>query len=246
MKTERQSEVFQLNQTLWKIFGLWPGENLKKYYKYYSMLFVTTLTIVYNVLLSVNLICIPRNVESFIEESIYFFTEIAVMAKIAMILFKRNKLLATFELLDCKEFQGSDDTGKKIVEDTISIFKKARTIDNIISHIAYLDLVLRPVITYFIDKTDLKLPIAQYYFLSDDVKREYFLHCLLYQSVAIYVHMFYNITVDTFIAGLIMLGIAQLKLLNHNFSQLKLDSGDDEASKTELNKLLRHYDLIVK
>lgn len=249
MKSNRQSDIYSVNLFFWNSFGLWPGKTFKTFYIFYAILFSTFLTVIYNVLLVVNLIYTPRNVEALVQEVIYFFTEITVLSKISMTLFKRKKILAMFELIDCEEFQGSDKMGREMVEKSNSIYKLFWKLYAFVSNFAYGTLVASPLILHFTINTDLELPIAKYYFFSSDFVEKHLSFFFVYQCFGMYIHMWYNVNADSFIAGLIFTGITQLKLLNYNFSQLKLDSDANSDAKSkilELNKLLRHYDLIVK
>lgn len=249
MALSRQSQIFDINKIFWNIFGIWPGKVPMKYYKFYSLMYITITTVTYNILLTLNLFYTPRNLEAMIREVVFFFTEVAVIGKVVMILVMREKIIAILKLMDCKEFQGEDTKGKEILNKTSStytIFWKAMAF---VSNFSYFSFIVLPILLHFIWKADIELPICKYYFLSDDVKEKYFWTWYMYQSFGIYGHMTYNINVDSFIAGLMWVAIGQLKMLNHNFSQLAHNHNsvlvDSDSTKT-LNKLLRHYDIILR
>lgn len=249
MALSRQSQIFDINKIFWNIFGIWPGKVPMKYYKFYSLMYITITTVTYNILLTLNLFYTPRNLEAMIREVVFFFTEVAVIGKVVMILVMREKIIAILKLMDCKEFQGEDTKGKEILNKTSSTYTTFWKAMAIVSNFSYFSFIVLPILLHFIWKADIELPICKYYFLSDDVKEKYFWTWYMYQSFGIYGHMTYNINVDSFIAGLMWVAIGQLKMLNHNFSQLAHNHKSvlvDSGSTKTLNKLLRHYDIILR
>ncbi|KAI8431924.1 hypothetical protein MSG28_004467 [Choristoneura fumiferana] len=206
-----QSDSFKQNCFFWKVFGLWPGRTPNKYYKYFSFAYLMTTLAAYNALLTLNLYYTPRQIDLFIHEVIFYFTEIAISTKACMIIFKRKQIVSIFELLDCDEFKRNDSTGHQIVENHNSYYKLYYKIVFVVSHFTYLSQVLLPVIGMLIFKTSLDLPICEYYFLSEQYKDNYFTLIFVYQSVGMYGHMMYNVNIDTLIVGFMLLAIAQMK-----------------------------------
>ncbi|XP_072938126.1 odorant receptor Or1-like [Epargyreus clarus] len=247
------SDSFKINFIFLKLFGLWPGKEMTKRYKYYSMIFIFITLFMYNSLLIFNLLYTPRNIELMIREVIFLFTEIAVMGKVFMILYKRKKLLAVFDILDCDHFQGEDDVGRQIVHEHVSKYKTYWKIYGILSNFAYSSQVFLPIFVHLIFKTNLELPICKYYFLDVNVVQKYFIFLFVYQSFGMYGHMTYNVNVDTLIAGLILMAITQLRVLNHEFRNLKVDPEDfkesnaavDRKQIVKLNRHLKHYDILL-
>ncbi|XP_073945749.1 odorant receptor 30a-like [Choristoneura fumiferana] len=248
-----QSDSFKQNCFFWKVFGLWPGRTPNKYYKYFSFAYLMTTLAAYNALLTLNLYYTPRQIDLFIHEVIFYFTEIAISTKACMIIFKRKQIVSIFELLDCDEFKRNDSTGHQIVENHNSYYKLYYKIVFVVSHFTYLSQVLLPVIGMLIFKTSLDLPICEYYFLSEQYKDNYFTLIFVYQSVGMYGHMMYNVNIDTLIVGFMLLAIAQMKVLSHDLENLKIEKKytgrEEELDYKQLQKLhkrLKHYALVLK
>lgn len=87
-----------MNFVFWKMFGLWPGRGESNYYKYYSCFYIFTTLIAYNILLTLNLIYTPRNLDNLLREVIFYFTEIIVTSKVLTILFMRKTIIKSFDI----------------------------------------------------------------------------------------------------------------------------------------------------
>nr|AST36252.1 putative odorant receptor OR12 [Hedya nubiferana] len=249
----KQSDSFNQNRLVWTIFGLWPGKIPYKYYKYFSCTYLIITLVAYNILLTLNLYYTPRKIDFLIREVIFSFTEIAVASKVSMVLFNRKKLDAIFGLLDCDEFQGSNEIGKEIVQKHNKYYKTYLMIYTVLSNFTYLSQVLFPVIGFIIFGNTLDLPICKYYFLSDETRNDYFTLIFIYQSFGMYGHMMYNVNIDTMIAGFMVLAIGQVKVLCHDLENLKTEKshrGDDGMldfkQQQKLRKILNHYALLLE
>lgn len=254
MSETRPSSCFEINCFFWKIFGLWPGTSSKTYYRYYSISYLFVTLFLYNILLTANLIYTPWKIELLIREVIFLFTEVAVVAKVLTIILMRKRIILAFDLLDSEFFQGEDDISKKIVEKYIRIYTFGWKMYVILCNFSYASQAIVPIIKYYIFRKNIELPICKYYFLSDESRESYFSLWLIYQVFGIYGHMMYNVNVDSFVAGLILMAVTQMKVINHKLTNLKLRSTDsmkpidvqDNIQVTNLNKCLRHYDLALK
>ncbi|RVE54426.1 hypothetical protein evm_000911 [Chilo suppressalis] len=165
-----------------------------------------------------------------------------------MILKKRDRILEVFDYLDCDKFEGKDHVGINIIDKNISKYKTLWKVIAFISNIAFVLQCFVPIILYLIGRKNVELPVSQYYFLSEDLRSDYYLVLALYQNLGIYGHMTYNVNIDTFIAGMIIMTIAQLKVLKHKFSTMELDQAKINSSEniSKLNQILRHYESIIE
>nr|XP_032528613.1 odorant receptor 30a-like [Danaus plexippus plexippus] len=251
MITSKLSDCFKINFFHLKFFGIWPGQSWKGYYKYYMAIFIFVNFIIYNSLLILNLVFTPRKIEYMIREVIFLFTEVAVTGKVLMIMFKRKKILSVFDILNCEVFKGEDDISRRIVESHVSKYKTYWSLYAILSNFAYSSQVFVPIIVYFIFNTNIKLPICKYYFLDEEYVRRYFVFLYLYQSLGIYGHMQYNVNIDALISGLLILAIAQVKVLKYELKNIKPDSPLKDKRETErsqifkLHKHLKHYEELL-
>lgn len=248
--------MFSPNFVCWKIFGLWPGRGKIKYYKYYSFIYLTTTLVVYNMLLTLNLVYTPIAVETLIREVIFYFNEIVVMCKVTMVLSMRKTIMAAFALLDSETFKCADNTSWKTSEKLFSAYRKLWKFYALISHITYVALVLPPMANFVLNN-QLSLPVCNYYFLSEETRRKYYSFWLTYQSIGIYGHMMYNVNIDTFMGGMILSGIEQFKSLHIALSNLNkseeplgcnlyIKSLANASQMTKLNQCLQHYDMLLE
>nr|ALM26204.1 odorant receptor 15 [Athetis dissimilis] len=251
--SSNQSNMFHTNLILLKIFGIWPGNTPWKYYRYYSFIHLFVTYASYNFLLSMNLYYTPRKIEILLPEVIFTFTEITVTTKIMTILLMRHKLIEAMKLIDCDEFEGDIDDKNGILSKTRMGYSRGWKLYAIISNMAFTSQVFIPFFLILIRGTKSELPICKYYFLSDDDREAHFYFWYIYQTVGMYGHMMYNVNIDSLIAGLFVIAIAQLKLLSKNFNELKVSETEsefrkeiqDEIQMTRLNQLLRHYEVIL-
>nr|QJI54825.1 odorant receptor 50 [Plutella xylostella] len=249
---EPLSKAFDNNVWFWKIFAVWIQEVGNKYYKCYAVIFLISLYFLYDGLLVLNLIYTPRHIETFVPELIFFVTEMAVLFKVHLLLFKSKSIQKAFEMLDCETFTGDTEHQIETNKRFKSLYKKYFLIYFWVCQICYVSIVLIPLFIYFINGNELHLPICNYYFLSEENRDNNILSWFSYQAIADYVHMTYNYTVDTFISGLIMMGLAQFKVLNVKLAMIKssMDKNDLPESKLDakmhqdLIKCIKHYALL--
>lgn len=249
-----QSNMFENNYKFWMVFGIWGGRNPSKYYKYFSIFYLLLTFLCYNVLLTINLIYTPRKIDTMIREVIFYFTELSVASKLLTILLMRNKIIEVLEIIDSDEFMGDYENKNGLLYKVHKSYKFYFKIYIYFSNMAFSSQVFVPIFLNLIRGTESELPICKYYFLSDENRQSYYLFWFLYQSFGMYGHMTYNVSIDSFIAGLLVIAIAQLRLLNINIRNLKLSKEENKLSKqlqerityARLGGHFRHYDAILK
>ncbi|KAJ8735438.1 hypothetical protein PYW07_007058 [Mythimna separata] len=250
-----QSSMFNVNFTLYKIIGVWSGNPPWKYYKYYSFVYLFVTFVIFNLLFTLNLLYIPPKIESYIGEGVFYFVEITIATKIWTILFMRDKLIDAIKIIDCDEFIGDYENKDGILYKMNVGFRLGRKLYATLLNTLFVADVIVPIFFNLVRGTRPKLPISNYYFLSDEQRESGVIFWCIYsyQSMGIYCHMMYNISVDSLIAGLLVITIAQLRLLNHNLRNLKLSEEErklpyeiqDTIQMTRLNKSLKHYEVIL-
>lgn len=249
-----QSDIFKSNLTIWKFFGLWPGRSQSKYYKYYSIIYLFATLFIYNILLSLNLVYTPRTIELIIREMIFYFTEITITCKVLMIVFKRDEIIEAFDLLDSEEMNGDEEKSKQRLAENYRSYQTYFKVYAILSNLAYSSQVLLPIFSHFIFQSSVELPICKYYFLSDGVRDDNFVVWFIYQSFGMYGHMMYNVSTDSFVAGLLLMAIVQCQLLNEKLFDLKSSAAEnllktevqEQIQMAKLKKCLRRYDLLLR
>ncbi|XP_021200428.3 odorant receptor 7a [Helicoverpa armigera] len=247
------SKIFEQTLRFLNFFGVWAGKTPSKYYKYFSFISVFLAVVCYNLLLTINLVYTPRNIELILREVIFFFTEITVTAKVFTVILMRDEIIEVLNFIDNDKFIG--DNGKKdgILYKTHKGYKFSWRVYNILAHAAYIFDIIAPLFLAFLRGTKSELPVCKYYFLDDEFRDSYFFILFLYQAIGMYGHMIYNVNVDTLSAGFLAIAVAQLKLLNSNLTTLKLSAEEcklpreiqEKIQITRLNKLLRHYEFIL-
>lgn len=166
----------------------------------------------------------------------------------------RHKLIDALNYIDCDEFVGDFENKDGILYKTNMNYRLGWKLYAILSNAAYSSQVFVPIFLDLIRGTKSELPICKYYFLSDEIRDTYFIFWFIYQSFGMYGHMMYNVNIDSLVAGLLVINIAQLRLLNKNLTNLKLSEEEqkmplelqDKVQMMRLNRYLRHYEVILK
>lgn len=262
MAVINQTDCFKFNIKFWKFLGIWPTNSFGRYYKYYSRAFVMIFQIFYNVLFTINFYYLPRHLDVFIEEMIFYFTEVAVMSKVLTFFFMHDEIVEIFITLQSDIFQPSTDYGVKVIENAKKFNVGYWKFVAVISFTSCLTLLLTPVVAHLLTSVDLVLPVCSYSFLSDEIKKKIIYPLYIYQSFGLFFHMLYNINTDTFFLGIIIFTIAQLEILEDKFhnitDELKSEEtgerntncrtivNDDNALISKLNEAIIHYDEVNK
>nr|QEE82774.1 odorant receptor 56 [Conogethes pinicolalis] len=250
-----QSRVFKYNIFFWKCLGLWSDETSGYYYKYYSVAFQTFYSGIFTFLYTLNFMFTPFDLEIVISQSMFYFTQLAQIAKIAMIVLKRKYILRAFNMLDCIEFQGVDIKTTEIVNKNKYSYTNYWKACCVYYHISCFSIIILPIIKYFVIGTVIELPLCQYYFLGDDIREKYYKALLFYQFTGIIMIMYSNLNTDTFINGFLMMAITQFKVLFWKLTNLDPSSLDQGVISTKdkevllshkLKQCLIHYDLILQ
>ncbi|XP_072945450.1 odorant receptor 59a-like [Epargyreus clarus] len=258
MKIYKQIDCFSYNLKFWKYLGICPFSIKSPLYKYYSIIFIIFYTITYDVLCAINLYFIPRHIDDFIEELIFFFTEIAEMSKVLTFFFMSGKIKDILNTLESDMFQPETAKGINIIERAKTFNIRYWKIVGAVSTTSYLVHVMSPFLAHLILKVKLILPICSFSFLSDSVKEKFIYPLFFYQCSGMHFVMLYNVNIDTFFLGLMIFLIAQLEILGEKFtvvadcneilenrSQTDPQRIDMELIK-KLNKAFIHYDEVRK
>nr|BAR43452.1 putative olfactory receptor 10 [Ostrinia furnacalis] len=249
-----QSQVFKPNIFFWKIFGWWPEVTSTIYYRCYYISFLSLTSVVYLFLFTLSLLYSPIELEIIIAQAMFYFTEISGLSKIFMIVIRREDIQKAFKMLDSEEFQGDDVIPREIINKNKVYYLKYYRACATFYYIGSFFLLFLPIIEYVAGHADLELPLCQYYFLSEHVRDKYFNVIFIYQFFGLFVLISGNVNIDTFICGLLLMAIAQFRMLNWKMSNLKMNpldlenESDDEETimMRKLNKCLKHYDLILE
>ncbi|XP_026319480.1 odorant receptor 46a-like [Hyposmocoma kahamanoa] len=262
MAVINQTDCFNFNIKFWKFLGIWPSTSFGHYYKYYSRVFVMTFQIFYNLLFSLNFYYLPRQLDIFIEETIFYFTEIAVMSKVLTFFFMHDKIVEIFIKLQSDIFQPTNEYGVKVIENAVKFNVRYRKILAVVCFISSVALLLTPIIAHLLMSVELVLPVCSYSFLSEEIKKNFIYPIYCYQCFGMFFHMLYNMNIDIFFLGVLIFTIAQLDILaekfrnitdGHRFEETDERNGncrhignDDKELISRLNKAIVHYDEVSK
>lgn len=255
MEPIKPSDAFKTTLFIWKIFGLWSDKSSNKYFRLYSCLFTTLTSVSYLFFYTLNLIYTPRTVEIFTTQAVYYFSSLSMFIKIVVVLTKKQEIIHTFETMDCKEFQGNGDkTNEYVIQFKTGYIKYFRAYAAYCSVTGYFYFICVPLLNYYLSHEELKLPVCEYYFLTDESHDKYFFYWYAFQSIGLVSSIINNVTSHTFLCGLISMAITQFKILNWNIANIRLADGDinknmEEKERVYLNKLyecLKHYETILK
>ncbi|XP_022822183.1 odorant receptor 2a-like [Spodoptera litura] len=233
-------DCFNINLMYFKFLGVWPGNNPWRFYNYYSKAFIMVFVIIFILLFSINFYFLPRQLNIFIEETIIYFTDLAVTSKVLTFVFMHKEIIGILDILECDLFQPEDDEEMIILENAKKSSKTYCKIIMIVSYLSSTLLILSPLISHLILGVELLLPICRYAFISDEYRLMFIYPIYLYQIVSIHFHVLYNVNVDIFFFGLMVLAIAQLDILDRKLRKVtegnKVQDTDGEASRLPIDK----------
>nr|XP_049692376.1 odorant receptor 2a-like [Helicoverpa armigera] len=242
----RQIDCFIINMKFLKYLAVWPGEDSTPRYKYYSAAFITIYIFVYMTLFTINFPFLPKQLDVFIEDMLFYFTDCAVVSKTLTIVFMREKIYDLFDMLESDIFQPDDAEGLAIIENAKK-FNKLYW--NIFTSVSFISSAahLSPIIVYFIKGTELELPVCSYRFLSENFRQMFVIPLYLYQGSGAMFHMMYNVSIDTFFAGLMVLTIAQLDILDKKLRRVTdKDEHKDANGETSGQNQDKHREAVRK
>nr|QIJ45821.1 olfactory receptor [Glyphodes pyloalis] len=246
----KQIDCFNNNQKFWKILGLCPENDVWPYYNYYSTFLILIAVILYDSLLTVNFFFLPRQLDIFIEEMLFYFMELAVTSKVFTFFFQRYKIKQILSTLESEIFQPSTDEGYDIINKAKKFnvrFWKTVTAVSITSHFTH---VFGSFFVNLFLSVKLELPICSYSFLSEDTLQKWFYPLFFYQVLGMHIHMWCNVNIDTFFLGVMIFVIAQLDILDIELKRLTNNVHDDldgdKILNNRLNEAVNHYCELVK
>lgn len=260
-----QIDCFSLNMKFWRFLGILPKNDVSKYYSYYSLVFILFFVIFYDLLCTINFYFLPRHLDVFIEEMMFYFTEIAVTSKVLTFFFMRDKIVTILKTLESDVFQPNTDEGLKIIESAKKFNVRYWKIVAGVSFTSNLTHVLSPLFAHIFAHVDLELPVCSFSFLSDEFKAANIYLLYFYQSFGMHFHMLYNLNIDTFLLGVMIFSIAQLDILNEKLRTVTKETRTDHTLKSsrrivnneeisnaniafvsKLNSIIKHYTKVWK
>nr|QZH55112.1 odorant receptor 16 [Achelura yunnanensis] len=252
MNSLERIDCFKYNIKFWRILGVW-SEPKSRCYAIYSKIFTFVFTFLYVILPTLNLAYIPPVMDVFVEEMIFYFTEVIGMFKVLTLLINHDEIVRILKVLQSNLFYPKSSQNLKNVDKAKIFIIKYWKFIAAVSVTSNLTHVLSPVLVHFILSVKLELPLCHYFFLNENVKESFIYPIYLYQFVGIHAQMWYNVNFDSFILGLMILIIAQLEILDVKLRALTIidsttarpkrrQTVNDREFVAKLNEALSHYD----
>ncbi|XP_041975276.1 odorant receptor 46a-like [Aricia agestis] len=250
----KQIDCFSRNMKFWVFLGVSPNKNLHRYYYHYSVAFILAFVIMYDFLAVINFYFIPRNIDQFIGDMLFTFTEFSVMSKVLTLFFLKDKIVETFETLEGDVFQPDTEKGQRIVEAAKKFNIRYWKIVAIVSFTSNLTHMSSPMLAHIFASAKLEFPVSSYSFLSENLFATFQYPIYIYQCLGIHFQVLYNLNIDTFFLGLMIFVIAQLEILEEKLTDTAVAIGSttdkntrnevEQKSIANLNKAIDHYQAV--
>lgn len=236
----KQSDCFSINKKYWTVIGIYSTIDSKMYI-WYSRIVLFIFIFFYDTMSTLNFYYIPRDLDHFIEELIFYFTELSVISKVLTYILMRESLTKILYVLDSEKFEPDTEKGVQITTDAMKFNVKYWRIVAFASYFSHLVHILSPLIAHLSLSVPLVLPLCSYSFLTDSFKERFIYPLYVYQCLGMHVHMLCNVNIDTFFLGLMIFTIAQLEILEDklvtltNISELRIST--DKRNISNINEL---------
>lgn len=220
MNQLKQIDCFNINIKFWKVLAIWPSSDMHRFYKYYYKAFVAFFVFLCNFLFTINFYYLPRHLDLFVEEMIFYFTELAVTSKVLTFILMHDKIVMILNTLESKMFQPETEEGLKIIDEAKKFIVRYWKIVAVVSVTSNLTHILSPFITHLFLPVQLNLPVCSYSFLSENTTQAFIYPLYWYQALSMHFHMLCNVNIDTFILGVLILAISQLDILDNKLRRV--------------------------
>lgn len=183
------------------------------------------------------------------------------MSKVLTFVVAKEKFAKIFEILDSDMFQPETKIEMEIIVKAKKFNIWYWKVIAAVSYFSHCFLILTPIFAHFLTSSPLVPAVSSYSFLNEDFKEQNIFTIFLYQLIGIHVNMQYNVNIDTFFLGLMVLVIAQLELLEEklititdeaisrqegHLSNSTMNLSDEAVFINKLNKAIIHYDNVIQ
>lgn len=213
------TDCYSINNKFWKIFGVHPNIH-SNIYMWYSRIVLFVFIYFHDMVNTVNFYFLPSDLDLFIEEAIFYFTELSIMSRVLTFGFNRESISKLLTVLDSDHFQPDTEKGLEIITGAMNFNVKYWKILAYMSYFSHGVHILSPLIAHFGFSVPLYLPLCSYSFLTDSTKETYIYPLYIYQCLGMQWHMQCGVNIDSFLVGLMIFVIAQLEVLEHKLVTL--------------------------
>lgn len=246
MARYRQIDCFKPHFILLKSIGIWAGKENSRFYACYTIVMLTIFVLVFDILFTLSFINVPADVQIIINELIFYFTEIVVAVKMLVMVLKRKQIISILDMIESDCFQPKNKEEEGLIEEAKKFNTMFFRVIATTSCGSYCLLVFQGILQFTTER--LKLPITNYYFMTDEAKDQYLYYIYTFQMIGIYTHMMTNINVDTLLTGLLKFAEIQIVILGTKLSaiEIKITINNEDNAVTELKECILHYMEIEK
>jgi hypothetical protein len=199
--------------------------------------------------MTINFFFLPKQMDAYIEEAIFYFSLVAVVSKALTFTWQRETVLKILMTLESDGFQPDTEYGQQVLNDAKNLIKKYWKITAAISYTSHLSHIFTPLFVHIIQKVNLELPVCSYSFLPDQYRSALVYLLYLYQAAGMHCVMLFNLSIDTFFLGIMVLIIAQLDILDFNLRKVTVNTSQDSNNEDltlRLNNLFAHFEEVSR
>lgn len=244
-------EVISLNVKAIKFFGYFHPENQNQMYKilyqFYAIIFVGLIFITYILSELSNMIAVFGDIEKMTGASFLLLTHLVHTSKLYVFVAKNKKVRNLINSINRKEFKPKNKTQYNILLNDIKVSKATTKIFLIMGFATCTLWGIFPFLDIDETKDKVRLPLSGWY-PFDVSNSPVFEWIYAYQTIGALVNALANISMDTFLAGIIMVISGQLKVLNNAFQTTKKFDRKDLLIQNILHykHIMQYVDYLLK
>ncbi|XP_061385881.1 odorant receptor 46a-like [Danaus plexippus] len=251
----QQTHYFNKNLKFWLFLGIYPFEINSKLYKFYSKILFFVFIFLYDSLITINFYFLPNDLNMIIDDMVFYFTLLSIIPKVLTYFIMKEDIRDILNFLNGEKFQPKNEKEIQIINAAKKFNEKYWKVVAILSYSCNVILLCTPVIHHLITSVPLEFTINGYFFLSEDFRRDYVYYIYFYQAIGALLNMLYNMNIDSFFLGLLILVIAKIDILGEKLNSITTNISDsdgminrdiDEICIRKLNDCILHYNNISK
>nr|XP_015839882.1 PREDICTED: uncharacterized protein LOC663463 [Tribolium castaneum] len=213
-------------------------------YFIYASTFVGFMFVLYTTSEVINMILVFGDIEKMTGASFLLLTHLVQISKLYVLIFHKSKVRRLINSINREEFQPKNQEQYNFL---INDIRTSKTVTILFLLAGFATCALWAIFP-FLDKTEktVKLPLSGW-FPFDTTKSPVFECAFVYQTVGALVNGLGNISIDTFLSGIIMVVSGQLKILNNSLQTMKPNcKANDTERRQKLIDIIIHHRSIIQ
>lgn len=218
-------------------------------YYIYATIFVGFMYVLFTISEATNMILVFGDIEKMTGASFLLLTHLVQTSKLYVLIFHNSRVRKLINSINRNEFKPKNQEQYNIL---IKDIKTSKIITKLFLFAGFATCALWAIFP-FLDKSEesVKLPLSGW-FPFDTTKSPVFEYAFLYLTVGALINALGNISIDTFLSGIIMVVSGQLKVLNNAFQVMgeKHDNSKvtqkkaDDLRKKLIQNIIHHKNII--